>query len=282
MIFNRTHIARLYYGIAILLLLLRFKSHVLLSQLQNPVLTFVNTDITYIAFAFLGITKAVAHVKLIALFIDVSLFASAIVCFIFPKRRLSSLAFTVLLGIYIVTGYTLLCFHKHNMTGLWITSLMFLVSDGEGFGIMFDLTRYYCLFTYFSSGIWKFYRHVWHYPGHLPVILKNDAMPYAVEHTVNIHTSIVAWLIIHPGLMDTMMLFTAVLQLSYFIGFFTRKLDWFFLAFAIAFHLAAFYLLQAYFLDFSVILLTLLPWRRVKDEINKAHGVMEAKPIYGP
>ena len=96
-------------------------------------------------------------------------------------------------------------------------------------------------------------------PGHLPVRIKNDALGYLVEHPAAKLSTVISWLIIHPALLDSMMLVTCFVQLLFVIGFFTKRIDWFFLVFALTFHLFSLLLLQAYFIEFSVILITLMP-----------------------
>lgn len=256
---NRTVLARIFYGVAVAFICYRWVNHMLLSQLVNPVLTYVNTDATYIALSYLGIPQLLTHHHSIALVFDLCFFAAALGAFLFPNRQYLPVLFTVLLGIYEVTGYTYLCFHKHNLTGMWICSLMFCVVDPRGFTPMFYLTRYYTLFVYGSAGFWKFFRGIWNLPGHFPVILKTDAMTYMVEHSSGLRYDVIAWLIVHPGLLDEVMILTCFFQISFLIGFFTRKLDWFFFLYAISFHLLAYFLVYASFFEFSVILITLLP-----------------------
>jgi hypothetical protein len=256
---NRSVLARIFYGVAIISILYRYSSHMLLSQLENPVLTFVNTDITYISLSLSGLAGFLTQHHTIGIAFDLCFFLSAVLAFLFPNRRCFPVLFTILLGIYEVTGYTYLCFHKHNLTGFWICSLMFWVVDQRGFTPLFNLTRYYCLFVYASAGFWKFYRGVWNLKGHFPVILKNDAMAYMVEHSTGFRAQLISWLVIHPIILDEIMLLTCFMQFSFLIGFFTRRIDWLFFLYAVSFHMLSYYLVYASFFEFSAILITLLP-----------------------
>lgn len=256
---DRTKFARLFYGLTLVFLFLRWKNHMLLSQLQQPDITFLNTDITYLFFSWLGITKLLGQNYWIGLLFDLSLISSALVSFLFPKQKFSSIAFSILLFVYIVVGYSFLCFHKHNLTGLWFCSLMFMSSSEKGFSLWFELVRLYCLFSYASAGFWKFFRGVWDTKGHFAIIIKNDALAYLVQHPSSRLAEIISWLMAHPSLLDNMMMFSCFAQLAFVIGFFTKRFDWFFFLFAISFHLLSLCLLRAYFIEFSVILITLLP-----------------------
>lgn len=256
---NRTKFARLFYGLAIVFLLHRAWHHLLLSQLHAPVLTYTNTDLTYIFLKWSGISTFIIQHYAVALLFDVCLVGSAIIAFIFPRKAVPAVTFTILSGMYIVIGYSYLCFHKHNLTGLWWASFMFIAIRKETFTLLFELTRYYALFTYFSAGFWKFYRHVWNAKGHFAVILKADATPYMVEQPGTLKAQLITWLVLHPMLMDSMMLATCFIQISYIIGLFTKRLDWLFFTFAITFHIMSLVLLRAYFIEFSLILITLLP-----------------------
>lgn len=258
---DRTKFVRLFYGIALIFLFLRWQNHMLLSQLEQPTLTYLGNDFTYIFFAFSGITKFLGEHHWAAVLFDISLAASALTSFLLPRQRVSSVAFTVLLGIYIVVGYSFLCFHKHNLTGFWFCSLMFLSVTDKGFSLLFELVRYYCLYSYASAGFWKFFREVWDAKGHFSVIMKNDALAYLVQHPGSRLSEIISWLIAHPAYLDNLMMASCFAQLIFVVGFFTKRLDWFFFVFALSFHLLSLLLLRAYFIEFAVILITLLPLR---------------------
>jgi hypothetical protein len=260
---RRLILARVYYGAVLFFLASRFFSKVLLSQLESPVLTDVGTDYTYITLYLTTIPGFITSHYVVALLFDISLFLVTLAAFLFPNRKYLPLAFTLLVGVYEVVGYTFLCFHKHNLTGVWWCSLMFCVIDDEGFVAMFNLTRYYCLFVYASSGFWKFFRGVWDLPGHLPVIIKTDALPYMVEHPGTALTAFLAWLNCYPDILNVAMIITSLVQLTFLIGFFTRRLDWFFFIFAVSLHVFSYYLLHAYFMEFTILLITLLPLSRL-------------------
>src|ERR1700722_6084714 len=149
---NRTKFARIFYGLSVIFLIIRWKNHLLLSQLQQPLLISVGSDYTYLLFALSGLTRFLSQHYLAALVFDICLTASAVFAFIFPLQNKFSIVFTILLTVYIVVGYSFLCFHKHNLDGLWFCSLIFLPATTTGFSIMFRLVRYYCLFAYASSG----------------------------------------------------------------------------------------------------------------------------------
>jgi hypothetical protein len=256
---NRILFVRLFYGLTLLFLLFRLKNQMLLSQLQQPELTYLGNDITYIFLDWLGITDLLGQNFWIGLLLDISLFATTILSLIFTRQRITSILFTIILLVYIVAGYSFLCFHKHNLTGLWYCSLIFWFVDEAGFTLSFELVRYYCLFTYASAGFWKFFRGVWDAKGHFALVVKNDALAYLVQHPDSTLGKTISWLIAHPFLLDNLMLVACFAQLAFIIGFFTKKLDWFFLLFALAFHLMSLLLLRASFIEFAVILITLLP-----------------------
>src|SRR6266700_2628622 len=95
---NRNVLARVYYGAVSIFLLYRLYTHILLSQIENPVLNFVNTDYTYIAFYFSGLSQFLVQHHLPALAFDLSLFAITIAAFIFPSNKYLPIIFTLLLG----------------------------------------------------------------------------------------------------------------------------------------------------------------------------------------
>ena len=76
-------------------------------------------------------------------------------------------------------------------------------------------------------------------------------MAYMVEHSTGFRSQLISWFIMHPGTLDNIMTLTCFIQLSFVIGFFSRRLDWFFLLYAISFHVLAYFLVYAYFFEFS-------------------------------
>lgn len=260
MIPNRDKFARLYYGLAVVFLLLRAKNHMLLSQLSAPDLTYLGTDLTYIAFAFSGLSRFLVQNYWVAFTFDLCLIGSALISFLFVRQNISSIVFTVLLAVHVVVGYSYLCFHKHNLTGFWVCSLLFILKDSRGFLILFDLVRFYCIYTYASAGFWKFFRGVWNEPAHFLIVMKNDALAYLVQHPTGLLPTVISWLIAHPQLLDDLMVLSSFAQIFFIVGFFTKKLDWFFFFYAISFHLMALLLLRASFMEFALILITLAPF----------------------
>ncbi|MFM2307022.1 MAG: hypothetical protein RLZZ367_1691 [Bacteroidota bacterium] len=256
---DRHRFARLYYGLVLIYIAHRYFNHMLLSQLQQPQLMYPGTDLTYIFFSWSGVTQFVTGKYWAALGLDILLAVSALTSFIFTRQKISSWVFTTTLFVYIVAGYSVLCFHKHNLTGLWFASLMFLATGETAFSLLFEMVRMYAVFTYASAGFWKFFRGVWNYPGHFPLIVKNDALAYLAQHPDTLLAKILSWLIIHPALLDNMMVLSSFIQISFVIGFFTKRLDKYFLLYALTFHLLSLLLLRAYFFEFSAILITLLP-----------------------
>lgn len=256
---DRSKFARLYYGLAVLFLLLRAKNHMLLSQLSSPELTYLGTDLTYIALAVSGFSKFLVQHYWVAFLFDLCLLGSALFSFLFAKQNISSRVFSLLLGIHVVVGYSFLCFHKHNLTGFWFCSLLFTLSGSRGFTIAYELVRFYCLYSYASAGFWKFFRGTWNLPGHFWVIVKNDALTYLVQHPSGLLSEAISWLIVHPSLLDNLMMLACFAQISFIVGFFTKKFDWFFFLFALSFHILALLFLRASFMEFALILVTLAP-----------------------
>lgn len=266
---DRHRFARLYYGLVLIYLANRYFNHMLLSQLYQPELTYMGTDLTYIFFSWSGITQFFTGKFWAALGLDLLLAGSALASFIFTRQKISSWVFTVALFIYIVAGYSVLCFHKHNLTGLWFASLMFLAVGETAFSLLFELVRMYAVFSYASAGFWKFFRDVWNLPGHFALIVKVDALAYLAQHPDTWLAKVLSWLIIHPAQLDNMMVLSSFIQLSFVIGFFTKRFDKYFLLYALTFHLLSLLLLRAYFFEFAAILITLLPVAFFYKPVNR-------------
>jgi hypothetical protein len=232
----------------------------MLHQLQQPILVNPGLDKSYQLLLMTGLPQLLVSNFNAALTFDCTLFILPLACIFFPKRVWLSVLFSMLLFLFVITEYSYLCFHKHNLVGLFIASLLPCFSREKSFTFAIESFRFYILFVYASSAFWKIFRGHSFNQGHLHSIIAADAAAFLYHQPHSKLASVIRWLLKHQSVTDLMMKSTIVFQASYVIGFLTKRVDLFFLFGAILFHLISAFLLRAYFGDFTVLLVVLVPW----------------------
>jgi len=253
-------IHRVIYVLILCALTFRFYSSMMPHQLQQPVLINPSLDKSYQLLLLTGLPQLLVSNFYAALTFDSMLFILPLSCIFFPKRVCLSVLFSILMFVFVITQYSYLCFHKHNLAGLFIASIIPCFTKEKPFTFTMESFRFYILFVYSSAAFWKISREHSLNPGHFHSIIAADTAAYLYLQPSSKLASAIRWLLKHQEATDWMMKSTILFQASYVVGFFTKRVDLLFLLGALLFHLISAYLLRAYFGDFAVLLVLLVPW----------------------
>ena len=98
--------------------------------------------------------------------------------------------------------------------------------------------RYYFLYIFSSAALWKILRGSAFYHDQLSNILKQQQINLLLQNPDGYKAHIAQFLISHTNFSHALLLANVVLQLSFAIGFFTKKFDRFLFWFAILFVVA--------------------------------------------
>jgi len=257
-------IGRAFYAFSLLVLVVAYYNHELLHQLQNPVLIFPSADNTSWLFHLAGLPQLlVAHYSISLLF-DITLFSSALLSLIYLDKKVFPICFLVLLCCYFITYNSYLAHHSHSLIGLLMMSTIFCVKSEKTFAELFGLLRYYVLFIFVSAALWKIFRGSVFSADQMFEILKQQHLYQLLDYPSGNYTWFIYYLIDHKILAQLLFIIGCMLQLSFFVGFFTRRFDKVLLVLFFVFFLGDYLFMGLGFYELYILSITLLPWPAIK------------------
>lgn len=264
-------VARLFYGFALIVLVSRYFTLQLLNQLESPVLIFPNIDNTYWILHISGIPSALAGHHILALIADIFIIAITLSLIIKPKSRYLPIIFTIVFTLYSIVFNSFSGHHFHGYLSIVVVSLPFWATKSDWFSIIMNGVRYYTLFIFGSAGLWKLFRGVLQSTGNLLDILKVQHFDYLIDHPDIWLADFCSYLMINTELSVSLFEILTYWQLSFILGFFTKKVD---LVFAIT--ILVFFVFNLVFMHvnsfiLTVLIIPLLPWERVI--VNQKTGI---------
>ena len=141
----------------------------------------------------------------------------------------------ILLMLYYVS-LTATLGHRNYQTGFFIMIIPFLFSNQINRKFAFEGIRYFYIFFYFSSGIFKIINNGIFEPMLLSSTLKTQFTPYFIETNLSWRTSLNLFLIKHTYVAYLMYCVSVFIETFFVIGFFTKKWDFILGLLLICFH----------------------------------------------
>ena len=263
----RPFIQRVYFVYVLLDLAYRWYSNVLLHQLAQPVLFDPEFDLTYYGFVVSGLSFQLTQHYWLAVLFDGLLFIAALAGLLFASRNIFPTAFFICYFIYIIT-FNLFSGHHYHTIGILVMGFPFIFSDGISFSYMFYAVRYFLLFEMGSASLWKLFRGTLVNVDQFTSILKFQRIDYALFYPDAFKSQLTAFFIDHTYVAHSMWVGLFILQFSFIAGFFTRKLDLMLLCAYVFFSVGSYLLMHMFtlVLENSVLLLTLLPWKKLSEK----------------
>ena len=254
---------------AVFVLIFHFYSNTLLHQLCSPVFVFPEADNTYWLFHLLNIPKFLVSNYWIALSFDSLFFLFAILSLIYRNNRVFPILFWIFLITYFIFLNTFLCHHVHMLVGLIFIIIPF-VADKKHFAFLWDGVRYYALFIYVSSALWKICRGNLFDEEHFSAILHEQSINLLSVSPSDFRTGLIQYLLQHQTSSYIADLLGIIFQLSFGIGFFTKRFDRILIIIGIAFHLFIYLLMDILYIELFVLYLTMIP---IKEKSNSKRAI---------
>lgn len=256
------------FGVAMYICFYHLISNSMLSQLQQPPFIFAETENAYKWYLATGIPQFItAHSFLSAVF-DISLLIST-VGFLLSKKRIFAILFTLVALNYMLTYNMVTGHHYHGWIGLLVISLPFWFKSEQRFNFSWEAVRYYYLYLFSSAAVWKILRGSVFYKEQLTNILKEQHVNLLLQNPTGYKAHIAQYLISHPDVSHILLLANVVLQLSFAIGFFTKKYDMVLFWLAIVFVVANVMVMNILSMELLILNLTLLNWEKVEIYLIK-------------
>jgi hypothetical protein len=248
---ERKFIARIAFTGVLASLLYSFFAHTLLHQLQSPVLKYPYVDLTYWAFHWLGVPEFITAHYWVAVLFDTLLAGSCVMAM--WKQRFWALLFAVLYFIYFIVFNTYGAHHTNHKIGMLLIAVPFIVRDIVSFNLLWEGLRYFLLFSYSSSFLWKLFRMSWWHPDQGLLIMRKNFL-----HDVDgLHT----WLLSHPQLVNVFFSAGFLLEGLFIAGFFTKRFDKGLLIVSILLVIGFWLMADAHFFELLILSLTLVNFK---------------------
>lgn len=258
---NKKKLSFLVFGFVLLSLIYRALTGALLSQLATPVLISPGADNLFWLYSLAGIPPLLSSGPIIPLVFDIIFFVLALWCLTGTRNWLipSLLLFWALT--YYVVYHNYVGHHGHSFLGILFMVFPFTMKSESSFKISWQAVRYYLCYIFASAALWKIFRGSAFSSEHLEAILLSqhvDLLVYKPEALIAGNVSILldnSWMtrIIFP--------IVVMLQLSFIVGFFTRKYDKVLLAFMVFFVISNYFTTRINFAELLIFGIVLLPIR---------------------
>ncbi|MFL5741804.1 MAG: hypothetical protein ACJ75B_16395 [Flavisolibacter sp.] len=247
--------ARAVYGYLLLTLIYFYFTNSLVSQWGQPVLIYVETDNVYWLLHMLDIPQWILRSKTVSSAFDLLMFASVVLFLIYPNKRIFCLVSLICLWLFQIM-YSSANGHIYHEVGYLIVPIPFLFRDKLKFYFCWELIRYWIIFLFTCSGLYKIYYKGFFKTMNLSLVMRGHFV-YSRQR------KLVLYLIEHPAVSQLLYKAATFLQLICGVGFFTHKRDKWILAALLAFNLGNLYLLNISFIPNGLVIAPFLPWNRI-------------------
>jgi hypothetical protein len=151
--------------------------------------------------------------------------------------------------------------------GWLLFPMVLMIKDLQSFWLMLSGMRYYVLFFFGSAGLWKLYGGgVFHLDQMSNVLLlqHKDLLVTSANH---LYTQWIKMLITHPSLSWSLFAGATILELSFIVGFFTKRFDKLLCIFALLFIVMDKVVMNMYYIEILPLIIPLL-FSMYKDPVN--------------
>lgn len=243
--------------------LFRCYQGLLLFQLHQAPFINVKADNVFWAYHALQIPHFLLQHQILAFVIDIVWLIIALAGTLKKQNRWSTgLAYVLVLN-YIIIYNSISTHHEHILVGLLFLMPLLLIRDKTNFVLIFAGIRYYAIFTLFSAGLWKVYRGSLFTPNQMSEILKHQHIDYLLSYPGAYFSNFITYLIAHPSLANLFWYGGWFIELTFVLGFFTRRFDKLLGSLFILFFVMDYVLMQLCFVEFCIFALVFYPWKDI-------------------
>ncbi|MBL0308720.1 MAG: hypothetical protein IPP77_03270 [Bacteroidetes bacterium] len=263
---------------ALMILCYRWMSDSLLSQMEQPLFLFKERESAYLWLLSSGVPQWISSNTIAAVTFDSALFLFPML-FLLSQRRVFSVLFSILLLFYFMTFNLVTGHHYHSLTGLIVITIPFWFRKEEKFHVAWELARYYLLYIFASAALWKITRGSAFYEPQLSEILKSQQLYLLIQQPDSLHARLVQYLIANVQISHALLLANVVLQLSFVVGFFTKRFDSILFWLAILFCIANYLVMSIFSFELLILNLSLLDWKNSKMIIKSDLSGLRSQPV---
>ncbi len=254
---------RYFVGVFYLIQIWRFFSHDLLSQMV-PRTRLLTYDVPSLALASTSIPEYLILHPRAFVWIDVIYFILPLLCYVLYIRRVSGVFMVPALFFFYFHSVLLAQFPTVSLEGtidVQLIPFMFLVRRDQDVSLMSGALRYVMCIVMMAAGFWKFYTGAVMVPEQMSRILMDHNM-YYMQYGTGWEYALGGFLIERPFLAQSLYVAAALLELSFVIGFFTKKYDRVLLIFLASFVLLDLVVMRIPYFPFLSFLIFFIPYKK--------------------
>ena len=175
---------------------------------------------------------------------------------VYFDKKINKLAglLALLFAIYVLVIYCFPTLSIRKYLGLILIPFAFVFTSERRCLHYLELMRYYVLFVFTSASLWKIFRGVAWDSDHMHLTLKAQHIDNIINWPDHFITKIITYIIHNPTYCYILLLLAIASQLSFAIGFFTKKYDKFLAILLIVFIVSDYLVMRIEYWEFIVFL----------------------------
>ncbi len=229
----------------------------------HPDFFYVRLDVVTWMFMQTGLHKWLLNNNSGCALFDILFYSAPLILFLvyIKRNQLTKYAavYMLIINFIYVQCYTLYPANSIEAYVSWLLfPVVFIPDDEKTVELLFDGLRYFFIFFFASSGVWKLAQGGLFNVSQMSGLLLNQHKEMLINSKVFWQSKFIMWLIQRPQISYLFYLSSALLQLSFLVGFFTKRLDKYLAIAFILFLMMDYLLMHISYFEVSAFLLTLL------------------------
>ncbi len=246
-----------FYGCFIVFMLTRYLDGLLLYQISANPIRSPRIDLVVWTTHLVGIPDLVSN-PFISLFIDLLILSLPFVILynVYLGKKINRLAFALFISFafYILIIYCFPTLSIRKYLGLVLIPIAFTFASEKRYLNYLQLMRYYVLFVFTSASLWKIFRGVAWDSSHMQLSLKAQHIDNLINWPDHYITKLMSAIIANPTYCTIIFIVAIISQLTFSIGFFTKKYDRFLAFLLIVFIISDYLVMRIEYWEFIVFL----------------------------
>jgi hypothetical protein len=199
-----------------------------------------------------GFLNLIKNSTILSLWLDISLVILPFLILIFPLNRTISISYLIIISCYLLYYNASATHFEHRLVGVFLIAFLSCFKKPERFNLIFSFSRLYTCFIFVSAAFWKLSRaSVWNEDQMTNILLQQHGNELLGQEPAFFNLQI--WLIEHPSISNGLWLGAFMLELSFLVGFFTRKFDYVLLVLFFVFLLMDLIIMKINFLEMGIL-----------------------------
>ena len=220
---------------------------------HNMVIEF-NPTYLYTFLRQLGVAVIVTN-KIAATIFHSLILLNALIGFLKPKTLVPVILNSILLIIFLTFCNTFNPYQNHPIIVITMISFVFWTKKQETFNILIKGFRYFFIYHLFSAGIFKLLNGGFLHNYQFTTILKHQHIYELTHATQAWYSQFIHLLLANPIFTELIYRVATFVELTFAIGFFTKKYDWLLFSLFIIFFLSNLLLMRISFYEMYIGLL---------------------------